>query len=477
MKFPLKIVAYISIIFISLFLIYFFRDVPSVKIWDSYRIFYIEKSTDIKSIIKDYDAYIISKYSQEYPSTSSFTPIMMDFTIKNFSSDELRNIFFTDKYDKYQLVYVEDSFAETFGNILTEKKVSFGIDSNASVPIACPIVCFTLIVLLYVLSKSNLKFLFAKIPFVLLAYALPYYSVAIAICCVITYLFILEFYKLREKWFRDLKYNVSIIVFGLICFLLIALCGFKAIIFFTLSIISSELFVILTSLCNKKYIYGFSMKQILPIKYLKIEKRLNLKYLSISLASILVLFLLFCFSPKLKNNIKENNLFLPAPSEYNETVDFTNIEENYNYVKSFENQIDVETLPNIFDFVDESWIIATYPYKKISQSIDSNVSFGDKIMIPEYQKTSDGLVVQKSRLMYNFNEEFIDNLITEYSNSSGIEKLLASQQFYTNVVYSSGGNVKNSTLMWVVSILGVFIVGSFTFFCLIKGYFNKRQSK
>lgn len=219
------------------------------------------------------------------------------------------------------------------------------------------------------------------------------------------------------------------------------------------------------------------MKQILPIKYLKIEKRLNLKYLSISLASILVLFLLFCFSPKLKNNIKENNLFLPAPSEYNETVDFTNIEENYNYVKSFENQIDVETLPNIFDFVDESWIIATYPYKKISQSIDSNVSFGDKIMIPEYQKTSDGLVVQKSRLMYNFNEEFIDNLITEYSNSSGIEKLLASQQFYTNVVYSSGGNVKNSTLMWVVSILGVFIVGSFTFFCLIKGYFNKRQSK
>ena len=126
MKFPLKFVAYISIIFISLFLIYFFRDVPSVKIWDSYRIFYIEKSTDIKSIIKDYDAYIISKYSQEYPSTSSFTPIMMDFTIKNFSSDELRNIFFTDKYDKYQLVYVEDSFAETFGNILTEKKVSFG---------------------------------------------------------------------------------------------------------------------------------------------------------------------------------------------------------------------------------------------------------------------------------------------------------------------------------------------------------------
>ena len=97
MKSSLKIVLSLCLIIASLFSIYFFRILPSIRIWDSYKVFYIDKSIDFISVFSDFEkSYkdgIISKESQKYPKENNLTPIMGEYSLQNFSSIELRDIF------------------------------------------------------------------------------------------------------------------------------------------------------------------------------------------------------------------------------------------------------------------------------------------------------------------------------------------------------------------------------------------------
>ena len=192
MKIALKIVLFLSIIIFSLLGIVFFRDVPAVKIWDNYCIFYVDKEISIFDALSNIDTQgVISKATQEYVKPHSYTPIMMDYKIKNFSSNDLRDVFFSDMEDKYQLFYVEESFVEYVENELKKQSIPFGVDAKASVPILCPIICGVLLIVLSVFSKSKWQFILAKVPFVVLVYAVPFYSVAISVCCFLCFLFLL----------------------------------------------------------------------------------------------------------------------------------------------------------------------------------------------------------------------------------------------------------------------------------------------
>ena len=62
MKIALKIVLFLSIIIFSLLGIVFFRDVPAVKIWDNYCIFYVDKEISILDALSNIDTQgVISK--------------------------------------------------------------------------------------------------------------------------------------------------------------------------------------------------------------------------------------------------------------------------------------------------------------------------------------------------------------------------------------------------------------------------------
>ena len=164
-------------------------------------------------------------------------------------------------------------------------------------------------------------------------------------------------------------------------------------------------------------------------------------------------------------------MFLPSPSGYTNTDFFTNLEDNYTFVKNYEAENQNSSfLPNIFDFVDENWINATYPFTKLDFNIDDekSVELGDVISIPEYKKTTKGLVIQDEKVLFTFDESYISNSLEEFKNASGVEKLLSSQFPYSNIVYSTGGKVENSVLMWIVGILGLVLTGFFALFCVVK---------
>ena len=75
MKTSLKIVLFLLIIGFSLFAIVFFRDVPAVKIWENYRIFYIDKELNLFDVLGEGEKTgVISKNTQNYPSKNTFTP-------------------------------------------------------------------------------------------------------------------------------------------------------------------------------------------------------------------------------------------------------------------------------------------------------------------------------------------------------------------------------------------------------------------
>ena len=213
------------------------------------------------------------------------------------------------------------------------------------------------------------------------------------------------------------------------------------------------------------------MKQILPLKYINVSNHFNLKYTCAVFGSVLILFLIFCFSGNFKANLKENNLFLPSPSEYTDKGFFTNLEDNYTFVKNYEveNQ-NSNFLPNIFDFVEENWINATYPFKKLDfyQENGQSVELGDVVSIPEYKKTTNNLVIQDEKVLFTFGEGYISNSLENFENASGVEKLLSSQIPYSNIEYSAGGKVENSVLMWIVGIIGLVLTGFYTLFCVVK---------
>ena len=91
MKTSLKIVLALLLTITSLFLIYFLRVVPSVKIWDSYKIFYVDKSVDIETVFSNsnLNSKIISKSNQTYPSSSKITPIMRTFSVQTMEQISL----------------------------------------------------------------------------------------------------------------------------------------------------------------------------------------------------------------------------------------------------------------------------------------------------------------------------------------------------------------------------------------------------
>ena len=76
------------------------------------------------------------------------------------------------------------------------------------------------------------------------------------------------------------------------------------------------------------------MKEILPSRYLNKKKRINAKFFGLSLISVIVLFVFFIISSNFVSDISENNLFLPAPSEYTSEDLPSSLEESYKSIKS-----------------------------------------------------------------------------------------------------------------------------------------------
>ena len=476
MKTSLKIVLALLLTITSLFLIYILRVVPSVKIWDSYKIFYVDKSVDIETVFSNsnLNSKIISKSNQTYPSSSKITPIMGEYTLRNFTSKQLRDVFFEDMDSKYQLFYVKNDISKSVADFLNSQNISFGTDNNATVPIVCPIVCFVLTFLLWFLSKSKIRFLINKLPFILMAYAIPYYSVGIAICCFISFYFVADLYLVRKDWKSSFVKQPILLILGTISIILISLCGLRAILLFLFSLISSFSILYIFSSIPNRNLYGFFMKEILPSRYLNKKKRINAKFFGLSLISVIVLFMFFIISSNFVSDISENNLFLPAPSEYTSEDLPSSLEENYKSIKSNINLAATNTekksaeLPNVFDFVEENWILQTYPYQVLDLNFYKSISYGDVIRFPTFSKTSNGLVKQDSIDLFSFDEDFLSSSISEFEKSNGIEQLLVSQKPYTNITYSSGGKTETTILMWIVAFFGLFFLGCITSICLVK---------
>jgi len=479
MKTVLKSSLIVFVILISLLGIIYFRVSPTVRFWDNYKIFYVDKNLDISTILSNLSVYgnfkndgeIIFREAQSYPANNLLTPIMKDFSIKKLSAIEMRNMFFFDKDNKYQLFYVEESISDFVEKELSRKKIDFGTDGKVHNNLLSPFVCLALLITLSIFAKSKTKFFIAKLPFVLLVYSVSYYSVAISVSCFLGLLFVLDLYIVKKDWIKAiLKKPFICVAFFVVIFMMI-LCGFRVFCLFLLACLASFSILFLFYLLNRKYIYGYSMKWILPSKYIKL-KSIDFKFFATTFAVVLFFFVFFCFTTSFRTNISENNLYLPAPSEYTEKNTFEGLEDNYIYVKSFENSnSETEFLPNIFDFIDEKWYFLTFPYKKIDGSDDSTLNVGKVITIPEYKKTSQGFVVQTEKSLFSFDEKFISNAINDFDNSLGVEKLLSSQESFTNIVYSSTGKIEKTLLMWIVVFSGLVLSGFFTLLCLIKRRF------
>ena len=84
MKTVLKSSLIVFGILISLLGIIYFRVSPTVRFWDNYKIFYVDKNLDISTILSNLSVYenfkndgdIIFREAQSYPENNLLTPIM-----------------------------------------------------------------------------------------------------------------------------------------------------------------------------------------------------------------------------------------------------------------------------------------------------------------------------------------------------------------------------------------------------------------
>lgn len=480
MKIVSKRIISFSVFLLSLLFLFSFKTLPFSRLWFGYRVFYFDLSNDnsnVETILQDNSIDYISINTQEYPKNPDKVPMIIPFKVRNYSSTELRKPFFFDKDQKYELLYVKETDATLTAQVLNNKKIKFGTDSDTKFFFIGTIVSvLVLISLLYFsFSKLNkrkylvlltnfekLKLFISKLPLILLSFLIPFYSVSVGVCVTLFLAFTMEVFVQRKIKIKQVLCSpvfLLLVVAILVCFIF---SGIKVFIAFVITLLCCFTLGFFLFSLKKETVYGFNMKPIFNSKKISMLENNKMRFYLIPIVSVFILAIFYVFSTSFTFSTGKDNLFLPAPLHYNNAqLDFI----DYAEIKSLRTE---QSLPDICDFIDESWIYESYPYRVLSLDFNPEVNYGDKIQHYEFSKNADGLVLEELKTVQTFDHKYFTTKLNEFKNYSGVEKLLSNQDYYTTIVYNTTGKTQSSLYMWIAVCTPLLILSLIFAFILRK---------
>ncbi len=436
LKISAKSVLCIAVIFITVLSLIVFRSSPVSRIWNEYRVFYVENSVPEEKVLTCLAeagcSDVISRSVQDIPVSSPFLMAARDSSgASTYISDRMG--YFTDREAKFNLFYIPDSCAKNaetaLKRLVKETHVHAGLDRQRTYPFLIPVVTAAVFGLLTLVSPKRPFFAGPAVFPIMLSFSVPNYGVACGVC-----LFLFALYLPQKIW--DRGGALSVVICNI--YIDVLLCA-SFVIFFAVSVrcgllsvlvLASSAAVILllreySKLLHERYSFSFSL--IFKARHIQIMTQKNVHYLLCLTVPILLFLFLFLLDAPFSTEPASDAVAIPAPSEHGS---------------------DSTALPTIGDFNEWAWETVTFPYRNLnaqSAGDAGTVKDGDKIRIKRYANTEKGIKTsEETVLVYDaaFRHAIEKQIMA--LDYPAVEKFLAVQDRNVIVSYNGGISAKDS---------------------------------
>ncbi|MCR4940622.1 MAG: hypothetical protein K5930_11030 [Treponemataceae bacterium] len=471
MKSILKIFLIILAASFFLILVFLFRIQPSIKIWEQYKVFYFPSDYSlykIKTAINDENllqAIIFENPDYHHAWVNIMQAEENYDTVRDFSQKYMRDFFFYDKTGSYRIIYVPDDISSDLISSLKASGISFGTDSVNKYPYLYPIISFVFLILLALFGKMSFFHSVSAVPLILFTLWCPFYNSAVGVLSALFGFYTAEQYAGKKYGITRTFLNPVVIICLLFSLFSITAGGIKLLLLFLSTLVSSILLWISLVCLNKISLsaYHFRYVPILTSKSFYPYKRVTFFSISMVAVAATVLALFFFLSAGIIRSTGEDDLYLPSPSEYTESVGINS--SSYSELKEF----DSREYPDTADFIDEYWLNIRSQYSRLSDNYSSeDITPGDIIAIPVFTEDTDG-IHSELRTIESFDDKFIDKLTQEFIGNGGAEQFLFSQGKMFSTKYVKAGD-RSHDLNSALSIISLFVLFVILFILrLIKG--------
>lgn len=465
------ITAAILTAFLTLLLMYTCRLQETVQLWKHYNIIYISSEYNEELI---FDLFpdnqvegVIAKENSLFSVKNHMLPTLVPYDNEGFTSESMRSFFFKDKSDSYFLFYVPEENLDKAVSVLNKEKIPFGIDAASEYPVLCPILCFAAFFLLMFINRIDFIKTLCLLPLIAVSYAVPFYSVASTVCCFLFAFIIIDLYDGRKGALKVLCRKFAVYFALAAGMTAAALSGKKAFILCLAGLFSSciLLFLYRLSIKDSKTRQHFTPVYIITAPWINSKKRYNLKTLS-TMAVFCVCFLILSqFSGILQVGTNTKDLLLPSPSGYTENEGFT-----ASAYKELSDLHGINREPDLTDFLNEKWYAETAAYRKVNSSYKT-AEAGEDILLPYFEE-EEGRIVEKDKVLFSFDDDWLASKTEEYTHSDGIEKLLVSEDGFFETGYASTGKIETSAFIFPAT-----AICAICFLLLTALYLIKRHKK
>lgn len=409
-----------------------FRTVPITRIWDDYKVMYVDKSVAEADVLETlYTAGCKDVVSLSLQKSPVVTPFM-EFQQNSSSYLQDRLGYFSDKSSSYNLFYIPDQYEREAGvalrSIIKDTHSSAGLDSESTIPFVVPLVSVAVYIILGLASTKKRYFFVPAFFLVVLSFSMPFYTVAAGVC-----LFLFAVYLANKLWGRKsdasaILKNATIDVLLVSSVVILCthslLCGVLALA--ALCACLASIILLKESAAQNANQSSFKYTLIFNAYQVSVINKKNMNSLLFMTVPMIILLLSFLFSAKFMPRNSVSGIELPSPVSKEDGEFF---------------------LPTINDYFKWAWNTLTYPYRSVNYLYSENVAEGDSVVISHFLQ-KDSLVQEKETALYTYNNDFRKQLVKDIENLDypAIEKLMERQGRDVSVAYSlSRQPVKSSS--------------------------------
>ena len=463
-----KELAAFLIVIISIFIILFFKQIPTGKLWKNYSVLYFPVDTPVMTVEKTLQGNGIDNYicleNQYVPMKISdkspeYSMLLLNSSLSETESDFSylfkRNLYFFDKENTVKIYYIPAEFQKSLPKIvkkLNSQNIEANVDAQVSYPWILPCVCFILFIAFLLFSKNKILFFITSLIPQLVVLCNPFYPVALSCCLFLLVLFFISNLWERNGMFLFLLneyYVPAIIVVSIICcFASSVKTGLICVVSYAGICGMYNSYSAVKKIIQSKNI--FTAVKIIPAKYISIfSGKRSFVMMSVTAAMVIILATLLLSNTIIGESVNNNQVLLPSA---NGNAKLFN-EKNEN--------AEEKNLPKLEDYYRWTWNVKTFPYKSINnKENDDIVSFYD------YEE-KDGVILQNTKT-FVYDDNYKNSVYNEIDNLNfnSVETLLKSQNNIDNAGYSASG-ISSVNLFCLAMCIICFIILLFIYFSII----------
>ena len=457
MKRYLKFVTPLVSLFV-LFMLIFFKTIPSGKLWKGFNIIYVPVETE-DSVVQD--AFKALEITDHFELSGQYLPLLFtayspEVTMLKLNAGDSsfqylskRNAYFFDKSNRYRLYYISSDNKSKVNDcvkLLARQNIKAGVDGSASYPFLILVIALAYFMVLLVYSKH--KFVFGAGSSLLLVYIFcnPFYSCAVSLC-----LFMLCIFFYSNIWKRkgNLMYLFGNYAIPVMLFFAVtgAFAGSVKAGFMFILAAAGSVGMIYTVYYVSELI--LSRRSFIPVS-IRPAKRVSIyggklnQILISSICAVVFLFTIALITTNTSVKTKFAKLILPSA------------------------QGNSEELPAMDEYYDFVWNVSAYPYRNLNKNEKANY-----FEYPHYEEI-DGKIketLQVKAFNDSFKTETYDAIDLLPFNS--IEKLIKSQGSEVKPGYASSSSCRTG----IFAIIMMFVSLTILLFIYISSIIRKGVRK